>query len=240
MKLFVCGDSYMSPSTSAPGTHFSEIVANELNYELVIYSRGGMSNLGICLQIESAIEEKADFILVNFTAHDRVEIPLTQKLQDTYSVHDIIYNDNRSLSTKSPHLNTNHKLISDTLFCLLEDNGNFINRYDMVKNLSDIRNALRYYFESLYSFSWKIKTDYWCLYASMHKLVESKIPFLLLRHENEIKNLPFLNSKNIFNPNFGKYFVQAEDPGYHTSPEDQVIISQNLLQHIKKYQILDI
>ena len=73
-KIIVCGDSFMSPVVGDyAGTHFSEIVAKEINYELVAYSRGGMSNGGICIQVKSAIEAKPDLILVGTTYFDRLE-----------------------------------------------------------------------------------------------------------------------------------------------------------------------
>ena len=36
-RLVVCGDSFMTPVTTHPKTHFSEIIADNLGYELVAY-----------------------------------------------------------------------------------------------------------------------------------------------------------------------------------------------------------
>lgn len=230
----------MSPSVYAPNTHFSEIISKKIDYELVIYSRGGMSNLGICLQIESAISENADFIFVNLTSPDRIEIPISDSNSEI-TVHDIIYNELTSLSSHNNSFNKQTpKLISDTLFCLLEEEGHYAEKYNSVKNISEIKKSTRNYFEFLYNPTWKKKTDYWCLYACLHKIVESKIPFLFFCNKLEVKtHFNFIEEKNIFEINFSKYVVpDNKDFGYHTSPESQILISNEILNHIEIYKLL--
>ena len=40
-KLVVCGDSFSAVSKTLPGTHYSEVLANELGWELLNYARRG-------------------------------------------------------------------------------------------------------------------------------------------------------------------------------------------------------
>ena len=64
-KLFVCGDSWMSSSPETPGAHFSEIISKSIGYDLYNISRGGMSNGGICAQLEFALKFRPEFIIYN-------------------------------------------------------------------------------------------------------------------------------------------------------------------------------
>ena len=89
--LAVCGDSYFAPAVAVPGTHFSELIAKHYNYELFPISRGGSSNGGIRLQISTAIQENADFILVGDTWTDRIEFANTEST-NKYLREDYAYN----------------------------------------------------------------------------------------------------------------------------------------------------
>ena len=80
MKIAVCGDSWASPSPLSPGHHYSEIIADRLGAKLVPLSRGGCSNAAICLQIEFAIEQQVDFVIITTAEPDRIEIPNKKSL----------------------------------------------------------------------------------------------------------------------------------------------------------------
>ena len=111
-KMFVCGDSFMTPAWEAPDLHFSEILSKKINYDLKTYARGGMSNGGICIQIESAIKKQADLIILNTTMADRLEIPIIpgEGIPDTaINIDHILYNHPQSLSSYDPELNQNPK-----------------------------------------------------------------------------------------------------------------------------------
>ena len=75
-KLAICGDSFSAVSKILPGTHFSELVAKTLGWELLNYARRGCSNGGIRLQIQEAIRQNASFIIIVPTGWDRMEIPV--------------------------------------------------------------------------------------------------------------------------------------------------------------------
>lgn len=231
--MIICGDSYMTPVTSYPNTHMAELTAEVLNYQLVVYSRGGMSNGGICLQIEEAIKKKPDLILFNTTYYDRTEIPLLKDKQEGYEMQDIIYQNQNSVSTYSKKTNKNGpNLISDTLYRLLKDKHS----YDNISNINHIKKAMRYYFEFLYDPNWNRKKDLWCLYACIHKLHESKIPYLYIFPEPEVLEVcTFIDEKyTILDKSAVRLNKGEEDPGYHTSPVSQFRMSRYLIEYISK------
>ena len=83
-RLFICGDSWMSPTTNHPETHFSEIFAKKTGFDLISYAHPGMSNGGIAVQLDTAIKNKADFILFGSTSFDRIEIPKDNDLEKNF------------------------------------------------------------------------------------------------------------------------------------------------------------
>lgn len=78
MKIITCGDSFFSLDKNYPNTHLSEIVASTLNADLENYSKLGASNFTIALQLEYAIQQHPDLILIGFTSVDRIEVPYDQ------------------------------------------------------------------------------------------------------------------------------------------------------------------
>jgi hypothetical protein len=74
----------MSPDNNAfndykyKGTHFSELLAEKLGYELIVYAKPGSSNGGICVQIEEAIRSKPDLIIFGQTVADRIEFKVAE------------------------------------------------------------------------------------------------------------------------------------------------------------------
>ena len=168
--MVVCGDSWMSPSVMLPNTHFTQIVAEKLNLDLVCLSRGGMSNGGICAQIESAIDMNPDLIIFNTTCFDRIEVSIENSLKVNYlnnpekfsqnlnntnrswiTAENILYRHQQYVTTYSNNLNKNPRIISDNLISLLtEDSSNFGNIYDNdINNMKSKKHAIKEYFEEI-------------------------------------------------------------------------------------------
>ena len=74
MRIIVCGDSFMTQDSRelAKGKHFSELLSP---HEVINLSRGGMSNIGICFQLEQAARLTPDVVVVGTTDSGRIEIP---------------------------------------------------------------------------------------------------------------------------------------------------------------------
>jgi len=248
-KVIVCGDSWMSPSVEYPKTHFSELLAEKLNWDLEIYSRGGMSNNGICLQIESAIKENPDFILLDTTENNRIEIQIDQNSNtawQAFTVEDIIYRHPQSISSSNPKFNKSPRLMIDTIYYFLDNTSNFGKYEDLVPDLDCKRAIIKQWFTDIHSRPWQMKTDKWCLYAVLHQLHESKIPYLIVIDPNQMDTMcPWINEKTYLYPKIVNEITRFQldlskednwiDPGYHTLPKAQKEIADVVLAHFETF-----
>ena len=133
----ICGDSFSAVSKILPGTHYSELLANRLGWELHNYARRGCSNGGIRLQIQEAIRQSADFVIVVPTGWDRIEIPASSIPYENYGIHQgwgnplqdylldtkksIGYDANRGLDNINYTAESKSAMISETIYTLAEN-----------------------------------------------------------------------------------------------------------------------
>jgi hypothetical protein len=75
IKIAVCGDSYMCLDKNHVGTHFSELLHG--HYSVINLARAGVSHVEIGFQLKKAIELRPDYVIVNTTTSDRIDIPIT-------------------------------------------------------------------------------------------------------------------------------------------------------------------
>lgn len=242
-KLIVCGDSYMSPVVDYPGTHFSEIIADKLGYELTAYSRAGMSNGGIAIQIDTAIQQKPDLILIGTTYSDRIEFPINDpKPTKKLTVHDISYHHSiYSLSNKYEWLSKDPQLISTNLVEIITDQ--FYSTFDKSIEPEQKIKAIKDWFNYLYHPDWKNQTDKWMMYAVLHQLHESNIPYVIC---NDVLNVAKICSwidshsaiediKEIIESRKNDIRISI---GYHTSVETQAVIADYIITYMKeKYNV---
>lgn len=244
-KLVVCGDSFASASVLTPGKHYSEIIADRMGYELVSLARGGMSNLGICLQIEYAIRMQADFVIISVTDSSRIEIPFNSagfnfvSDDDVYTVdynqlsrnirtgfdpcrglENIVYDHKNYLSCTNKFLNHNPTMRSDNLSSLM------CGEYYPVSKKQKI--AMQYYLTELFDVNWKAQVDRWCVGYCVGQLIKSSIPFVI-KPDSLLPPDGFL-SKNSVVFNWMDYTRACNtpgwsDPGYHTDDAAQVEIA---------------
>ena len=186
----------MSPDNNAfndykyKGTHFSELLAEKLGYELIVYAKPGSSNGGICVQIEEAIRSKPDLIIFGQTVADRIEFKIAEHPEE-FSGPWATDNSEVRLSELIGDHAVNPTLMSDNLHSLLYETDNYpdtahwmyenLARYGVDINESDARdkvNAVKDWFMYVYSLRMKKQIDMWTLYAVQHKLHLSGIPAL--------------------------------------------------------------
>ena len=223
-KVIVCGDSWMTPDFhDYQNTHFSEIFAREMGYDLMGYARGGMSNGGIALQIEQAIRDKPDLILFGTTVIDRIEVSMNsgEEINDRYInkcavVDDLSYYP-RVINNDTP------ALISDNLMSLLYEPMK--SKYPKATAPEDKENAIKQWFMHMYSPRMKRKIDLWCMRAVTHKLHLSGIPAILVidlldMPEDEVPWYSCLTGDT------HKQHYRAHDDSahYHTLPDRQIEI----------------
>lgn len=243
-KLIVCGDSFMSPVITFSGTHFSEIFAKELDFDLTCFSRSGMSNGGIAIQLITAIDLKPDLIIFNTTGIDRIEIPVKDDTKifttnpskfnekwEPYTVDNLLYTQAVGLSTHSEFANKDPKILSMSILDLLqykfqrymperpnpyEKHNNLIN-IDKVENFEEKVECIKNWFMFMYDESMKKFTDMFMLYGVMTKLKNSDIPFMWVHdclYGNGVINLDDLPRKSMLHYQMGSKFDRPVDPNF--------------------------
>lgn len=259
-KLIVCGDSFLSPVLSFPGTHFSEIFSKELDFELLCYSRSGMSNAGIAIQLNTAIEKRPDLIIFNTTGFDRTEIPVKYsnefKLHDTYkcyTVENLLYTQSLGLSSNYDWVNKNSNIwsigISDVLSHMTFNknlnqyfNHNAMSNLELIEDFEEKVKATKSWFNFLYDPKLKKMIDSLMMYGIMHKLHMSNIPYIWV-HDSLFSignpvDFSWMPNKNNVSVQGGTIVynnrnLENQDPGYHTTFEGQHKIAQFLIEHYK-------
>lgn len=229
-KLIVCGDSYMSPRVDYSGKHFSEIVSKDLGLELIAYSRSGISNGGIALQVLEAVKQNPKLILLNLTFPDRIEFRLDGYDDRIITFKDIDYAiDSTDMSVQE---NRFGPLASDNLISLLNGSTHYP---------KDKLNAVRTYFEELYCEDWKKQTDSMMMYAVLHALYKSSVPYIIIQDNLGLRGftcpIDWIDDKNNVSQQLIPLFNRPKDfdPGFHTSFETQKDIAQFVLNHCDKY-----
>lgn len=231
--LAVCGDSFMTPCKRYPNTHFTELIADQLEYELLILARAAISNGGICIQIEEAIRRKVDFIIIGFTTSERMELPLPGhggKYDKSIGVENIDYS--RHFNSVSQRANTEKtNLICETIESVVDSN-----------RLSDeYITALKYYLTYIHDSTWQKQKDIWMTNFLMKKVVESKIPFLLysdIHYNNHYIEdyawIPGVNSAAWEDSPHYYGQVMFGPATYHTSEDAQRLIALAAINQINK------
>jgi hypothetical protein len=238
-KLIICGDSFMSPAIEYPNTHFSEIIADKLGYELISYSRAGMSNGGVAIQIDTAIQRKPDLILVGTTYSDRIEFPINDpKPTDKFTIDDISYH--HTTTSLSHNTSLVPQLISTNIVEVISNQ--FFNTFELCEQPHKKEKAIKDWFRYLYHPDWKNQVDQWMMYAVLHKLHESTIPYMVCRDPlNVVPECSWLKYDALV-WHINKIMddrKQVDEGGlnlpYHTSIETQAIVAECLIAYMKEH-----
>lgn len=261
-KLMVAGCSYSAVSRTHPGTAWSELLADQLGWELVNLARQGCSNGGIRVQMEEIRRQRPDFAVITPTFWDRMEIPATaapfdwsqkstgwdpplqRHLQDRtkkngYQRADGIDNVNYG--------NNNYNMICETIFTLAE---NFPHPYRSGLINRDAQRGVRAWIDSIYDNEWKKQQDEWIIVGGLLEMYLDNISFLvcpaLLWPFDPHNQTSWRQAFPQLLPDH--YIVQdeqhsplgicgnnsfdGEDPGYHSGPVGQANIASNYLDYI--------
>lgn len=252
-NIIVCGDSFLSVYKKFQGTHFSELFSKSMGCELICYARPGMTNGGICVQIETAIRSKPDLILFNTTFPDRIEfafdgIDKTPNRSDEdfhdFDISDIFYNDKiYQLSLLDRELDKNPIICAENLITCVNKPDRYKNS---VKNWGDKETAIKHYVNFLHHSPWKERVDKLQLYATLHRLHLSEIPYIFCYDHvnmNDYHSLPWLDSKNDLRKEFNLIWQtfsksidrKANELPYHTGYKEQEQLFKILSKHYTSY-----
>jgi len=160
MKLISCGCSFFTLDKRYPKTHFSELIAQRGNYELENYGKLGASNFTIALQVEHAIKQNPDILLIGFTSVDRIEIPVDQyRIPD--GILNIKYNTNNVFP---PYYDERLTTTVSNSFPNLEQTD-----------------AVKLYISDLYDPELKRQHDFFIAAGILRKLDKLNIPYVFTR-----------------------------------------------------------
>ena len=255
----VCGCSFSAPSKTLPGTSYSEVLAEKLDWQLVNLARQGCSNGGIRVQIDEVIRQRPTFAIIAPTFHERMEIPasaapydwaikptnrntpLQQHLQNT----DILNGYDSSAGIDNVNYGNNpYRMICETIFSLCE---NYEHPYRSGKLDKDTQEAMRAYVNYLYDSNWKLQQDRWIIRDGIVQLYHSGIPFLLVANnlwtaETVRAEIPSLIADKYLTLDYkqtpayatNEYPFKGEDPGYHGNNQSQQYLAEQYYQIIRK------
>jgi hypothetical protein len=170
-RLYSLGDSFMSTDDPDDGIiSFCELYCQRKGFSHVSLARPGATNFAIRLQIEKAIEQKADYVVVGITCSDRFDIALDSNV--LYTLDNVLYHGYRAQSQR--HVEQDQvTLISDTFRDI--DNGTFHN----AASAQQIQ-ALKSYIAYLHNPALAVQKDYYIISDGLKKLQSAGIDFLLL------------------------------------------------------------
>jgi hypothetical protein len=161
MRIVVCGDSFMTQDRrlQAKGKHFSELL---LPHEVINLARGGISNIGICFQIDQAIKLNPNVVIVGTTDSGRIEIPSGNgKFEERNGLKNIIYTQFASASIDSKYVgDATAPIISDTIPTVIGEETDLIDSYTLS---TDVRQAVKQYFSYMYHPEVKLLADMWAI-----------------------------------------------------------------------------
>ena len=160
MKVAVCGDSFMAIDPNAKGKHFSEM----LDFDVTNYAYPGVGNIDICFQIQQAIHDNVDFVLIGTTDPARMIMPITDV-------------DDKGISYINFRNGPDKKYYSATI-------PTFIGEEDDLKNVLPLskaqRDAAKQYFVHIFDRDVNTLIDEWCLKYWYSQLQANGIEYKLL------------------------------------------------------------
>lgn len=152
---------------------FCELYCREKQFHHVSLARPGATNFAIRLQIEKAIEQQADYVVVGLTGSDRFDIPLdTEDPTVVYHLDNIWYTNYRAVSQNNVNQDS-IKIVSDTI-------NNILARLhqDLVSN--EQLESLKHYISHLHSRNLGAQKEYYMISDGLRKLQSAGIEFVLI------------------------------------------------------------
>lgn len=173
--LYSLGDSFMTTDDPDDGiVSFCELYCAEKKFNHVSLARPGATNFATRLQIDRAVKDRADFVVVGLTCSERFDIALDVKESTPmYELENIFYQGYRARSQK--HVSqTSVKLVSDTF-------NNVIARLHQKDLVTDPQlQALKSYLAYLHNPVLTNQKEYYMMSDGLRQLTAANIPFVLI------------------------------------------------------------
>ena len=183
-KLYVAGDSFACLSrTQDIGSSWSELLAVELNHELVNISRPGTSNESICIQI--------DWIANEVCIDDFIVIMLTDSFRKSFVNPDINLTEKHLLTYHSLH--EGQRYLGEDIF----QNEPYINVYT---HLNAKTEDAKFFFKNMYNYTYQKYLDITLISGALVKLKTKTDKFLVVSggFNDEIYTKPYHVTSDTF------------------------------------------
>jgi len=254
-KLIVCGCSLSADSADFPGTGYGHQTARRLGWDVEILARPGCSNGGIRIQIDEALRQQPNFVIVAPTFSDRIEIPANTEPYDWITnpnLPDHIRKEatigyDKQVGINNINYGTNpYRMICENIVTLAENRDNPYRSGKIDKNT---QSAIKQYINHMYDANWKRQQDEWIMRDGIMQLFYSGIPFLLVAGNlwntgNIRQAMPKIIGDHYLTmdwqetPEYAitKWPVEGVDPGYHGSPIGQEYLAEIYANKIRNWQ----
>ena len=158
-----------------PVTSFLELYAQHKGFEHISLARAGATNFVIRLQIEEAIKNRADYVVVGCTSSDRFDIPLAVDDQTPwFELANVLYTGYSSASELVVSNGSVH-VVSDTVVNIL---GSIHENLITEEQKLAIKHCVSY----LHNHSLKRQENYYVISDGFRKLQLHGIPFVYVPH----------------------------------------------------------
>ena len=194
----------MSRDVNCPGKHFSELMPE---FDVVNLAAGGVGMIDICFQIKSAIDNKADYVIVSKTDSGRTEMiyPLGKDILSPIGIENF-------------RKGSDQRFISHTIPTLMG-----LNSDQKIELTDEQKLAAQLYFKYMFDKELKGHVDTWAWEYWINQLKENNIRYYIIPNNFCVYNYA------------SKY--PYEQCIFHTDDETQRIAAMHLIKEIKNENI---
>ena len=176
-RVYSCGCSFLSlDATPGPIESFLQMWSRSKNLDHVSLARSGATNFLIRLQIEHAIQNHADYVIVGATSSDRIDIPVAESIPCPVQLEHVDYQGYASASEQ--HVHSQDWVVSDSLNNL---DGDLFMHSNHKRNISrSAVEAVKHYVANLHNFSLEQTRDRFIISDGLRRLQQLDIPFVFM------------------------------------------------------------
>lgn len=179
--LYSCGCSFMSSDLYNNNTKsFVDQYCESRGFNHVSLARSGATNFLIRLQIEEAIRNNADYIIISATSSDRFDFAIKESVPVLLQLSNIEYRGYGSVSEKNVNAEDTC-VISDSINNWTTKKARETTHANNTRPVSpEIYNALTHYVAHLHTFSLEQNKDYYIISDGLRSLISLNKKFIFM------------------------------------------------------------
>ena len=228
-KIAFCGDSFFSIDHQRPKKHFSELISEYNNLELINNSLPGASNTYISFQILDIVKNHndVDLVVVGITSSDRFDT-VSKKFNKKINFNQIVNH------------YKNKELISNTFSHVTSKSFSRPDIFSDHAHLKNFQEVTSKYFKELYNEQISLYQDIMILISSLIFLKNKNIDFVCINHFNQNKKYIEIFSSmagiDVKDFNLIEYFYYYQDNNSvnHINDNGQKKLANSVIDIINK------